>query len=255
MSRSNPSTAPAVNPCTRWFQWDSKTKQFEYYDKGATNIKDPTKKGENIGVKLPFRFLVLDYFNTVAGFYRKPDGTKSLILSNEIKDLKNDLLTVKIKGCEPIVGTWAQIKDDKRVKGIKAALSIYIGFFDENKELKLGNLKLHGGSFGAWIEIQKEYRKNKKNITEGAFVVKEFVQKEYDGTPYNTPVFVGTDIKEETNAKAIELDKVFQEYLKSYFKQKASSEPDENDNTNTTSEKIQDDAPEVVTGTFDDEDF
>ena len=43
MSRTVPTVDPIMNPCKRWFQWDSTTKSFKWYDKEAVNPKDSSK--------------------------------------------------------------------------------------------------------------------------------------------------------------------------------------------------------------------
>ena len=52
MSRSNP-TDGSPNPATRWFEWKSSEKKFQYYDKQAkevVQVKLPTEQTVQMGL-------------------------------------------------------------------------------------------------------------------------------------------------------------------------------------------------------------
>lgn len=221
MSRSNPNAGPLINPCKRWFQWDSDSKQLKYYDKDAPNEKGGT--GKNIFVPLPFNFLVLDVLNTVAGFN---EDTNSSFYSNEVRNFmgstKSEKLVVRLKKDIKFEGTWEQIKEKAEHAGAKFANSVYIGFFDENKQLILGNIKLYGAAIGAWINAVNEISKQGKKIEECAFKIAETKEGTKGKVKWNEPVFTEIKVKDETNQKAIELDKQLQEYLSEYLKQNHS---------------------------------
>lgn len=219
MSRSNPTADPIMNPCKKWFQWDSTTKQFKYYDKEAVNQKDASKKGANIFVQLPFRFLVLDVLTTVAGF---SDADQSSFYSNEVRNYigstKVEVLDVKLKGKTVLKGTWEEIKVKADAMDAKFANSIYIGYFDENKQLQLGNIKFHGAPIGSWIETVSSVTKAGKKVTDCAFKVETTKEGKKGNVTWNEPVFEEINTKEETNAIAMQLDVTLQEYLKEYLK-------------------------------------
>jgi len=221
MSRSNPSAGPLINPTKRWFQWDSDNKCLKYYDKDAPNEKGGT--GKNIYVKLPFQFLVLDVLNTVAGFN---DKTSLSFYSNEVRNFmgstKSEKLVVRLKKEIKFEGTWEQIKEKAEADGAKFANSVYIGFFDENKELQLGNIKLYGAAIGAWINATTEANKKGKKIEECAFKIAETKEGTKGKVTWNEPIFTEIVVKDTTNQKAIELDKQLQEYLSEYLKQNHS---------------------------------
>lgn len=221
MSRSNPNAAPLVNPCTRWFQWDSDKKCLKYYDKEADG--ENGKKGANIFVKLPFQFIVLDVLNTVSGF---SDNEQTSFYSNEVRNFmgstKSELLVVRLKKNIVAQGSWEQIKDKVESQGGKFANSVYIGYFDENKQLKLGNIKLSGAAIGSWIGTVNEMSKSGKKIEECAFKIADTKEGKKGKVTWNEPVFTEIKIKDETNLKAIELDKQLQEYLSEYLKRNHS---------------------------------
>ncbi len=207
MSRSIPDNR-AVNPAKKWFAWDSDGKSFKFYDKEAPHPTDSTKKGANISVPLPFRFLVLDTLHTIGGF---SDADSSGVYSNEVRDIKKEILNIRIKKNVVASGIYEQVKG--KVIGARYAQSVYIGYFDENKELQLGNIKIEGASLGAWINYCKV---NKP--TEGGIGVKETLYFEKNKkVNWNEPIFEAIKVSSETDAKAMALDAVLQDYLKAYF--------------------------------------
>jgi hypothetical protein len=224
MSRSNPTADPILNPSKRWFQWDSTTKSFKYYNKDLPHPTDPKKKGDNVSVPLPFQFMVLDVLTTVAGF---SDEEQSSFYANEVRNYlgstKAEVLSVKLKGKEVAHGTWEQIKEKVEALGAKFANSIYIGYFDENKQLQLGNIKLYGAPIGAWIEKSSELSKAGKKIEECAFKVVTTKAGKKGSVVWNEPVFEQIVTKSETDAKATELDKILQAFLEPYLKTNSSS--------------------------------
>src|SRR3990172_6961119 len=159
MSRSI-NTERTPNPAKEFFQWDSDTKGFKYWDKEAEHKTDKTKKGANVLVPIPFNFLVLDTLHTITGF---SDEKGFGIYSNEVRDLKKQRFVVKVGKETAIEGLYDDIKG--KVVGSKYAASVYIAFFDTKdgvKSLAIGNLKLTGASLGPWIDFCKG-----KKITEG----------------------------------------------------------------------------------------
>lgn len=227
MSRSNPTADPILNPSKRWFQWDSTTKQFKYYDKELPHPTDPKKKGANVNVSLPFQFMVLDVLTAVSGF---SDEEQSSFYSNEVRNYlgstKKEILSVKLKGKEIAHGTWESIKDKVEALGAKFANSIYIGYFDENRQLQLGNIKLYGAPIGAWIETSSAIAKAGKKIEECAFKVVTTKAGKKGSVTWNEPVFEQIVTKPETDAKAIEIDKMLQSYLTTYFANTSTAEPE-----------------------------
>ncbi len=199
MSRSNPNEE-LVNPCKNFFQWDGGDGQgFKRYDKETkTNIITP----------LPFKFLVLDRLTTVTGF-NEPE--KIGYYSNEIRDIKNDILTVRSKNGIEAVGTYEDVKAKLSAKGASYCQSVYVMFFI-GKEPTLGNIKMSGASLENWFAFCKENK-----IMEIGVQVKSTNEKKKGKVVYYEPVFEALKVSDSTNQAAVELDKVLQEYLTGYL--------------------------------------
>ena len=88
------------NPCTKWFKWKGSTGTVVYYDK-------LTK--EDVEVKLPFTFLLLDVLATIKGFDK---STKESIWSNEVRNTKETPLLVKKGSVLFKNGMYSDIKAD-----------------------------------------------------------------------------------------------------------------------------------------------
>lgn len=247
MSRSI-NTEKEPNPAKRWFQWDSDSKGFKYYDKEAPHPTDASKKGANIPVPLPFKFLVLDRLHTIAGF---SDADKSSIYSNEVRDLKTQVLNVKIKKETVTSGLYEQIKG--KPSGARYCQSVYIAYFDEKNELQLGNIKMVGSSLGSWIEFCKG-----KKITEGGIKVvsTKFVEKNKK-INWNEPVFEAIKVKPETDAIAIALDTKLQSYLSEYFNNAKLETTEVTNDVVSDENKVEETVAPVIAsdGVFDEEDF
>lgn len=188
------------NPATRFFEWSSDDKTLKWYDK-------ETK--ENTLVKLPFVFLVLDQLNTVGGW---SDADQSGIWSNEVRNTRTDILTVRTKLGIKREGVYENVKT---VPGAKYVKSVYIAYKGDSGDLELGHLKLKGSAGSAWIEFTK-----KRNVYDGAFkIVKADGPFTKGKTEYWTPVFEANSVTPETSEKADELDRQLQSYLKVYLAQ------------------------------------
>ena len=199
MSRSNP-TLNNPNPANKWFEWGGESGAVKYYSKAAE---------ANFEVPLPFSFMVLDMLNTVKG-YSDSDG--SGIWSNEVRDISHGALKVQTKEQVIAVGKWGEISDKVKARGGKFAKSIYIAYYDEDKVLQIGNLMLKGAALSAWFDFAKTV-----NVEEGAIKIAEAVEATKGKTVYKVPVFKALPVSEEADEKAIELDRVLQEYLSGYL--------------------------------------
>ncbi len=204
MSRSNPNERP-INPAKKFFEFNGASGTFSYYDKDAVN-PDPKKKGMNVLVPMPFLFFVLDQLTTITGF-NEPQG--SGIWSNEIKDLKTGILTVRTKSGVQATGIYDVIKG--KVVGSDYCKSVYIAY-QENGQFVIGNIKMSGSCLNAWIEYSKG-----KNVYEGAIGFRSCSDHTKGAVNYKQPIFEPVKCKDETNALMIELDKQLQEYLTAYF--------------------------------------
>lgn len=196
MSRSNNNVT--ANPCTRWFEWSGSTGQLKYWDK---------EKSENVFIELPFTFLVLDQLSTVTGY---SDEAQSGIWSNEVRDLRNEPLTVRTKIGIIGKGLYNSVKG---LNGARFTKSLYIAYYDEAKQLQIGNLKATGACLSAWIEFSRG-----RNVYQGAVVLAGSTQAKKGATKYFIPNFeIKEAVSEATDNAAKELDKKLQTYLNEYL--------------------------------------
>lgn len=203
MSRSNPT---AKNPSKRYLQWSGGEKgggNLNWYDK---------EEGKNNVMKLPFTFLVLDELNTITGF---SESDHSGLWANEIRDIQNDILTVKSKSGVKARGTYDKIKDEVKAKGGKYAKSVYIAFKDETGELVIGNFKIYGAALTAWIEFNKKF-----DVYKCAVILSGATQAKKGATTYFVPVFDGRGVSEATQKVAEQLDQELQAYVSNYMSRK-----------------------------------
>jgi hypothetical protein len=201
MSRSVPNDRP-INPSTRFIEWNGEKGIFFYYDK---------EKKEKVQMPLPFTFLVLDdKLSTIKGW---SDADQSGIWSNEVKDLKTGILTVRTSKGVQIEGTYENIKG--KVTGADYVKSLYIGFINEEKKLVIGNISIKGASLNSWIEFTKAT----KDVYAGIVKVADCIEGKKGKVVYQMPNFVMTPAPEKALAMALELDKQLQEYLTKYFAQ------------------------------------
>lgn len=209
MSRSNPNeqSEKPQNPASPFFiDWDSDNKQFKYYDK---------EKKENIAIPLPFSFLVLDTLATIKGWSQESD---SAIWSNEVKNIKTDILTIMTKKGTEAKGIYEQIKG--KVSGSKYCQSVYIAFM-HNKKLTIGNIQMKGAALGSWIEFcspDKKSGNTRPNLFTGAVTVKSTEQGKVGKIVFNKPLFTYVkDVPEAVQKQTIQLDAELQAYLSKYF--------------------------------------
>jgi hypothetical protein len=98
MSRSNPTNFSS--PASRFFDWAAERGELQFYDKEAK---------QNVTVKLPFSFLVLDEVSQVGGGV-KINGKYEGYWSNAVKDLNSQIITVKSKQGIVAQGLYSELK-------------------------------------------------------------------------------------------------------------------------------------------------
>lgn len=197
MSRSN--NTELVNPAKKFFEWQGSTGKIKAYNK---ELK------ENEFFDLPFTFIVLDRLTTITGY---SDADQSGYWSNEIRSVKTEMLTVRTKNGIVAEGFYKDLSFILN-KGASYAQSVYIGYM-EGGVLTIGNIKLTGSSIGTWIDFCKG-----KKLYEIAVKITEATASKKGTTNFFIPTYVAASVSEDSNLKAIELDKELQEYLSEYFK-------------------------------------
>ena len=204
MSRSN--KTDITTPSKRFFQWSGSEGKIKYYDR-------ETK--ENVFVELPFTFLVLDRLVTITGY---SDEDQSGFWSNEIRSIQNETLTIRTSKGIRQTGLYSEVKS---IVGAKFAQSVYIGFYDENKVLQIGNFKFAGSAVSSWIEFSEG-----RDVESGAIRIAGANAEKKGATKYFSPVFEPvTNISEATEESAKELDRELQAYLTAYFAMRGLESP------------------------------
>lgn len=229
MSRSNPSTQ-IQSPCTRFFEWDGVKGGFTYYDK---------EKKEEVAIAYPFRFLVLDQLTSIKGYSK---ALKSGFWSNEIRDTKSDQLTVRSKSGVEMVALYDQVKRDLFGKGAEYCKSVYVGYYDLNKKLVIGNIAMKGCAIGPWIDFCKKI--GEKKLLKIIVEVKSHIEGKNGITVFPIPVFEEFVIKDasnldKVNAEASALDEELQMYLSIYLEKNKSQDPVVNQGKATVKETLE----------------
>ena len=203
-----------INPAKVFLSWSGSRGQLEYYDK-------ETK--ENVPVKLPFRFLVLDEVARVGGYVEEQDGRKRSYYSNAIypKYAKTADFTVHSSHKEgknhqiEMTGKWADIKG--HVVGAKWVKGLYVAYYGEDDELLLGYIELGGSGQQGWRECLDSA--SVRNAEVGAFALTKSVDRKKGINTYKAPVFAYKAIvPEKVEAEAENIAKtVLYPYLQKYF--------------------------------------
>jgi len=203
MSTSNRRQAfaqPQTNPATKFIDWKSNDKCFNYYDK-------ETK--ENVALPLPFKFLVLDELHTVKGWN---DATQSAIYSNEVKWISKDIMTVKpFKGNEIAKGLYKDIKEKIKSAGAHYVKSIYVMLEDGS----IANLQLKGASCQSYGDFTA---KTRSRLTDEWVEVTNFVEGKKGAVKYTVPEFKFKNSISDAEADlADEAFNTLEAYLKTYL--------------------------------------
>ena len=203
MSTSNRRQAfarPQENPATKFLDWKSNDKCFEYYDK---------ENQEKVSVALPFKFLVLDELHTIKGWN---DASSSGIYSNEVKFISKEVMTVKpFKGNEIAKGLYKDIKEKIVSAGGHYVKSIYIMLEDGS----LANLQLKGSAVQKWGEFTQ---KTRNRLPDEWVQVTKAIEGKKGAVKFFTPDF--SFERSITDAEAVQADDAFnilETYLKTYL--------------------------------------
>ena len=203
MSTSNRRQAfaqPQANPSTKFLDWKSNDKCFEYYDK---------EKQEKVSVPLPFKFLVLDELHTIKGWN---DASSSGIFSNEVKFISKEVMTVKpFKGNEIAKGLYKDIKEKIVSAGGHYVKSIYIMLEDGS----LANLQLKGSAVQKWGEFTQ---KTRNRLPDEWVQVTKAIEGKKGAVKFFTPDFsFERSITEDEAMQADEAFNILETYLKAYL--------------------------------------
>lgn len=206
MSRSSPTL---TNPAQHFIKWSGSRGQLEWYNK---------EKQQNIPIKMPFEFLVLDTLATVTGY---SEQDKSGFWSNEVKSTIRQPLTVRTKAGIQAQGLYADIKDVIKGKGAKFASSVYIAH-KVNDEWIMGNLQISGAALSPWIDFAAQHK-----VENGKVIVTGKTEDKKGTNTFFIPVFEYAHSTPEEDGIANELDKELQIYLMQYFTATQAAELEE----------------------------
>ena len=192
--------APQSNPATKFIDWKSNDKCFEYYSKESQS---------KVQIPLPFKFLVLDELHTIKGWN---DATSSGIFSNEVKFISKEVMTVKpFKGNEIAKGLYKDIKDKVQSAGGHYVKSIYIMLEDGS----LANLQLKGSAVQKWGEFTA---KTRQRLPDEWVVVNGVIDGKKGAVKFTTPDFkFERSLSESESEQADEAFNVLESYLKTYL--------------------------------------
>lgn len=202
-SRRDEFKSGSSNPAKRFLEWDSNNAGFKFYDK---------EKGQNIPVKIPFKFVVLKTLHTVKGWHGK---SESGIYSNEVTDM-NQILNVKsFKGGYIASGLYRDIKD--KLQGGVYFKSIYVMLADGS----IANISLKGAACAAWGEFTK---KSAARLPDEWVAVSGATDQRNGSVKYTVPAF-----EFKGSLKAEDGDMADQAYdsLKAYFNDYLSRKPED----------------------------
>ena len=191
---------PQSNPATKFFDWKSNDKCFEFYDKEAQ---------AKVQIPLPFKFLVLDELHAIKGWN---DATSSGIFSNEVKFISKEVMTVKpFKGNEIAKGLYKDIKEKVQAAGGHYVKSIYIMLEDGT----LANLQLKGSAVQEWGLFTQ---KTRSRLPDEWVVVESTKDGKKGAVKFSMPEFkFDRSLSESEAEQADECFNTLEAYLKTYL--------------------------------------
>ena len=194
------------NPATKFLEWKSNDKCFEFYDK---------EKGQKVKVELPLKFLFLEHYHTVKGWAKKnrSEENECAIYSNEVYSVQHEEISVKaFKAPKQIVsGFYKEIKDKIKDEGGVYYRSIYAMLEDGS----IVNFQLKGCAVASYYNFYNPI----KHLLDTQWVEINSAKDAKNGmVKYSIPIFtMGKVISGEIDQLANEAAKVLQEYMNEYM--------------------------------------
>ena len=192
----------SVNPTSKFLEWKSNNKSFSYYDKDNK---------QNVEVKLPLTFMVLEEYHKIAGF---SDSDQTGIYSNEVLQIGTEEMEVKtFKGRIISKGLYKDIKGAVNAAGGNYHKSIYA----VTKEGELINISLKGAAVSKWSKLVE---KGAWKRLADEFISVESAEDHKKGmVKYSTPNFAfNTSLSDAEYKMVEEKATLLQEYMNKYFK-------------------------------------
>ena len=204
-------TKKSNNPTSKFLEWKSNEKAFSYYDK---------ENKENVLVKLPLTFLVLEEYHTVKGF---SDSDQVGIYSNEILEAGKEEIEVKtFKGRVIAKGLLKNIKSFYEQAGGRYHKSIYA----VTKEGELINISLRGACVSKWFSFTEKGAF--KRLKDEWVTIEDIEEHKKGSVKYTTPNFkFNTSLTNNEFETVSEKAKELVEYMDSYLTKNIEVEAEE----------------------------
>lgn len=202
------------NPARVWVRFKAGKDQgfFEGYDKDQEEESERVVNlGEALNIIPLFEHYGVEGFNneSAKGFY-----------SNEVKDITNDILSVKLGNELFATGRWSEIREKVKSAGGKFANVVYFAFFQRGKKNeilpRIGATKLSGASANVWIKANVRLPEMRLlQVKKGALIKTRTV----NGKDINlsSPYYSLEIIKHKKNDDLVEQAFQFAADLKVYF--------------------------------------
>lgn len=234
MSRSNQKEIKE-NVCKKFLQWKTikeviiidgdevekiKGGQFSYWDK---------EKEENIPVKLPFKFCLLN--QDLVNFKGYDEKNKRAVWSNEVRD-KDHVVHLRAKDEKLLEFKLSEYKLNKdKIKGLggRYTKSLYLGV-EVNGTWEVWNIQGAGSFLTGSVDFENPQadekedgwfnftKVNKSKLFTNFIEVNGYKPKKKGTSKYVIPTFsIGDVISDEDSVTLNELDKSLNEYLDYYF--------------------------------------
>lgn len=224
---TRPTTETLQKPATKYLEWKSNNRAFEYYDKDQ---KETENKGK-VKVELPLKLLFLEHYHTVKGWN---DAANSGIWSNEVYGISKEPLKVQCSNGVIAEGIYSEKRTDIRNAGGVYHRSIYC----MTPEGDIINLQLKGaviGGIGVENSVDKKehlgwstfYSGDRKRNIKGVnhlldnqwLEINAFAEGKKGAVKYAIPTFsLGSVLTPEENKLADVAAAKLQAYMNSYFK-------------------------------------
>jgi hypothetical protein len=221
MSRLERPKGSSANPATKFLNYKSEKKHFEFWNK-------ETEKNEIL--EAPLKFLFLEHYHTVKGWH---DPTQKGIVSNEVYAIGSEPLNIRtFGGLELGTGLYKDIKDKVKLSGGVYHRSVYVMLEDGS----IANLQLKGAVVGGLSKdnstskldvdgYSEFYKKNNRLLDNQWFVVNSFADAKKGATKYSIPVFeLGEHLTSIDNDNADLCAKTLQEFVNERNHSKAKEE-------------------------------
>jgi len=217
------------SPVTRTLKWknektkkDPKTKEvvvtqetgWYYWDKLLNE-----GEGSDVKVDLPISFIWLETASSIMGFSKEENAA---VWSNEVLDLRSQVLNVRIGKDTRVEGIYNTIKDEVKGVGGKFCSAVYT-LVDTEQGPEVWRFLMKGSANSAWISFSnRQKNKNSKIVCFETKVVEGQL-----GT-YEEPVFKYMPLSAEESKLA---DQISAEFVEPYFEYMLASKENKIDRT------------------------